>query len=74
MIAKTDRHDRLALPIGALSSPCSSWRKKAPLSSEFNPVLDRIRDLAAGSLTSAKVLVGFFKRRIMPLQPRPRMA
>jgi hypothetical protein len=40
---------------------------------EFEPVLDRIKELAVGGLTSMHVLGDFLKRRVMPLQGRPRL-
>jgi hypothetical protein len=40
---------------------------------EFGPVLDRIKELAVGGLTSMHVLGDFLKRWVMPLQGRPRL-
>jgi hypothetical protein len=40
---------------------------------EFEPVLDRIKELAVGGLTSMHVLGDFLKRWVMPLQGRPRL-
>jgi hypothetical protein len=40
---------------------------------EFLPVLDRIKDLATGGLTSIHVVGDFLKRRITPLQRRARL-
>jgi hypothetical protein len=40
---------------------------------EFEPVLYRIKELAVGGLTSMHVLGDFLKRRVMPLQGRPRL-
>jgi hypothetical protein len=37
---------------------------------EFVPILDRIKELAVGGLTSMHVLGDFLKRRVMPLQGR----
>jgi hypothetical protein len=48
-------------------------RAKPPLAPEFKPVLDRIKELAAGGLTSMHVVGDFLKRRVMPLQGRLRL-
>ena len=43
------------------------WRAKPSLAPEFLPVLDRIKTLATGGLTSMHVVGDFLKRRITPL-------
>jgi hypothetical protein len=43
------------------------WRTKPSLSPEFLPVLDRIKVLATGGLTSMHVVGDLLKRRITPL-------
>jgi hypothetical protein len=37
------------------------------------PILDRIKELAVGDLTSMHVLGDFLKHRVMPLQGRPHL-
>jgi hypothetical protein len=44
------------------------------LPAEISPVLNQVKDLAKGGLTSLMVLGNFLKRRIAPLQQRSRMA
>ncbi|KAJ1287969.1 hypothetical protein BS78_02G051700 [Paspalum vaginatum] len=41
---------------------------------EFSPVLARIAELVSGGLTSLHVLADFLRRRLAPLQMRPRLA
>jgi hypothetical protein len=52
----------------------TQWRAKPPLTPEFEPVLDRIKSLATGCLTSMHVVGEFLKRRIAPLQARARLS
>jgi hypothetical protein len=49
------------------------WRAKPSLSPELLPVLDRIKTLATGGMTSMHVVDDFLKRWVMPLQRRPRL-
>jgi hypothetical protein len=46
---------------------------KPRLVPEFVPILDRIKELVVGGLTSMHVLGDFLKRRVMPLQGRPHL-
>jgi hypothetical protein len=71
VIASTEANDRLILPT-ALDH--KQWRTKPSLSPEFLPVLDRIKVLATGGLTSMHVVGDLLKRRIAPLQKRPRLS
>jgi hypothetical protein len=61
VIASTEANDR------------KQWRTKPSLSPEFLPILDRIKGLATGGLTSMHVVGDLLKRRIAPLQRRPRL-
>ena len=72
VIATTEANVRLVMPTEGPASDRLSWRAKPSLPSEFDPVLDKIRALAEGGLTSLHVLGDFLKRRIAPLQQRPR--
>jgi hypothetical protein len=49
-------------------------RPSRQMPAELDPVLNRIKKLARGGLTSMMVLGDFLKRRITPLQQRSRMA
>jgi predicted acetyltransferase len=73
VIASAEVSDRLTLPSDGPSLERKQCRVKPCLVSEFEPVLDRIRELAVGGLTSMHVLWDFLKRRVMPLQGRPRL-
>jgi hypothetical protein len=73
VIASAEVSDRLALPSGGPRLERKQWRVKPCLVPEFKPFLDRIRELAVGGLTSMHVLGDFLKRRVMPLQGRPRL-
>jgi hypothetical protein len=74
VIASVEASDRLALPSDGPSLEWKQWRVKPCLVPEFGPILDRIRELAVGGLTSMHVLGDFLKRRVMPLQGRPRLS
>jgi hypothetical protein len=71
VIASAEVNDRLALPSVGPRLDQKQWRVKPCLVLEFGPVLDRIKELAIGGLTSMHVLGDFLKRRVMPLQGRP---
>jgi hypothetical protein len=71
VIANVEANDRLALPSGGPTLDRKLWRAKPSLTPEFLPVLDRIKVLTTGGLTSMHVVGVFLKRRIMPLQRRP---
>jgi hypothetical protein len=74
VIASTEANDRLILPSNGPALDCKQWRTKPSLSLEFLPVLDRIKVLATGSLTSIHVVGDLLKRRIASLQKRPHLS
>jgi hypothetical protein len=74
VIAKADPNDRLELPTERPQSDRSTWKAKTSLPEELRPVLDRVKNLSRGGLTSLMVLGDFLKRRIAPLLQRTRMA
>jgi hypothetical protein len=73
VIASAEANDRLVLPSDGPALNRKQWKSKPSLSLEFLPVLDRIKGLATGSLTSMHVVGDLLKRRIAPLQRRPRL-
>ena len=73
MIASAEANDRLVLSSNGLALDRKHWRTKPTLSPELLPVLYRIKTLATGGLTSMHVVDDFLKRRVMPLQRRPRL-
>jgi hypothetical protein len=73
VIARTEVSDRLALPSDGPNLSRKQRREKPRLVPEFVPVLDKIKELAVGCLTSMHVLGDFLSRRVMPLQGRPRL-
>jgi hypothetical protein len=73
VIARTEVRDRLALPSDGPNLSRKQWREKPRLVPEFVPILDRIKELAVGGLTSMHVLDDFLRHRVMPLQGRPRL-
>jgi hypothetical protein len=73
VIASTEANDRLALPSDGPRLNRKQWRGKPSLAPEFQFVLDRIKSLATGGLTSMHVVGDFLKRRIAPLQQRARL-
>jgi hypothetical protein len=72
--ASTEANDRLILPSDGPALDCKQWRTKPSLSLEFLSVLDRIEVLASSGLTSMHVVGDLLKRRITPLQRRPRLS
>jgi hypothetical protein len=70
MIASAKANDRLVLPSDGPALDRKQWRTKSSLSPEFLPVLDRIKGLATGGLTSMHVVGGLLKRRVAPLPRR----
>ena len=74
MIARTEVSDRLVLPSDGPRLDKKQWRAKPPLTSELEAILDRIKSLATGGLTSMHVVGDFLKRRIAPLQARARLS
>jgi hypothetical protein len=73
VIASAEANNRLVLPSNGPALDRKHWRTKPSLSPELLPVLDRIKTLATGGLTSMHVVGDFLKRRVMPLQRRPRL-
>jgi hypothetical protein len=73
VIASAEANDRLVLPSDGPRLDRKQWRAKQSLASEFQLVLDRIKSLAAGGLTSMHVVDDFLKRQITPLQRRARL-
>jgi hypothetical protein len=74
VIASTKANDRLVRPTNGPALDRNQWRTKPSLLPEFLPVLDRIKVLATGDLTSMHVVDNLLKRRITPLQKRPRLS
>jgi hypothetical protein len=73
VIASTKANDCLILPSDGPALDRKKWRTKPSLSPEFLPVLDRIKVLATGGLTSMHVVGDLLKRRIAQLQRRSRL-
>jgi hypothetical protein len=73
VIASAEVNDRLALPSDGPKLDRKQWRVKPCLVPEFGPVLDRIKELAVGGLTSLHVLGDFLKRQVMAQQGRSRL-
>jgi hypothetical protein len=73
VIASVEANDRLALPSDGPRLDRKQWRAKPSLAPEFQFVLDRIKSLTVGGLTSMHVVGDFLKRRIAPLQQRARL-
>jgi hypothetical protein len=73
VIASTEANDRLTLPSDGPWLDRKQWRSKPSLAPEFELVLDRIKSLATGGLTSMHVVSDFVKRRVVPLQKRVRV-
>jgi hypothetical protein len=71
VIASTEANGRLILSSNGPALDRKQWRTKPSLSLEFMSVLDRIKVLAMGGLTSMHVVDDLLKRRIVPLQKRP---
>jgi hypothetical protein len=68
VIIMTDANDRLEVPTEGPLIDRSSWKAKPSLPAELDPVLDRVKVLARGGLTSMMDLGDFLRRRIAPLQ------
>jgi hypothetical protein len=73
VIASAEVNDRLALPSDGPRLDQKQRMVKPCLVPEFGLVQDRIKELTVGDLTSMHVLGDFLKRRVMPLQGRPRL-
>jgi hypothetical protein len=74
VIASTEANDHLILPSNGLALDRKQWRTKPSLLPEFLPILDRIKVLATGGLTSMHVVGDLLKHQIAPLQKRPRLS
>jgi hypothetical protein len=74
VIAKTDANNRLELLTERPLSDRSTWKAKPSLPTGLDPVLNRVKNLARGGLTSMMVLGDFLRHRIAPLQQWIRMA
>jgi hypothetical protein len=70
VIASAEANDRLGLSSDGPRLDRKQWRAKPSLAPKFQFLLDRIKSLAAGGLTSMHVVGGFLKRRITSLQQR----
>jgi hypothetical protein len=73
VIASAEANDRLILPSDGSALDWKQWRAKPLLSPELLPMLDRIKTLATGGLTSMHVVGNFLKHRIARLQRRTRL-
>jgi hypothetical protein len=73
VIARAKANDRLVLPSNRPALNRKHWRTKPFQAPEFLPVLDRIKTLATGGLTSMHMVGDFLKRRIAPLERRVRL-
>jgi hypothetical protein len=73
VIASAEANDCLILPSDGPALDWKQWRAKPSLVPEFLPMLDRIKTLATGGLTSIHVVGDFLKPRIAPLQRRARL-
>ena len=67
MIASAEANECLVLLSVGPALNRKQWRTKPSLSPEFLPVLDMIKVLAMGGLTSMHVVGDLLKRRITPL-------
>jgi hypothetical protein len=74
VITMTDANDHLELPMEGPLLDRSCWKARPSLPVKLDPVLDRVKTLATGGLTSMMVLGDFLRHRIAPLQQRSRMA
>jgi hypothetical protein len=70
VITSAEANDRLMLPSNGPALDRKHWRTKPSQAPVFLPILDRIKTLATGGLTSMHVVGNFLKRRITPLQRR----
>jgi hypothetical protein len=71
VITTTDANDRLELPMEGPLSDRSTWKAKPSLTAEIGPVLNRVKELANGGLTSLMVLGDFLRRHIAPCSSGP---
>jgi hypothetical protein len=70
VIASAEANDRLAVLSDGPALDRKQWRAKPSLAPKFLPMLDRIKTLSTGGLTSMHVVGDFLNRRIKPLQRR----
>jgi hypothetical protein len=73
VVTSAEANDRLVLLSDGPALDRKQWMAKPSLAPEFLPVLDRIKTLATGGLTSMHVVGDFLKRWIAPLQGRARL-
>jgi hypothetical protein len=73
VIVSAEANDRLALPSDGPRLDRKQWRAKPFMAPEFQFVLDMIKSLVAGGLTSMHVVRDFLKCRITRLQQRARL-
>jgi hypothetical protein len=73
VIISAEANDRLVLPSNGSALDRKHWRTKPSLSPELLSMLDRIKTLATGGLTSMHMVGDFLKHRIAPLQRRARL-
>jgi hypothetical protein len=73
VIASTEANDRLILPSDGPPLDRKQWRTKPSLLLEFLPVVERIKVLPTGGLTSMHVVGDLLNHRIAPLQRRSRL-
>jgi hypothetical protein len=73
VIASAEANDRLVLPSNGPALDRKKCWTKPSLSPELLLVLDRIKTLVTGGLTSMHVVGDFLKRRVMLLQRRSRL-
>jgi hypothetical protein len=73
VIASVEANDRLVLPSNGSALDRKLWRTKPSLVPDFLSILDRIKGMATGGLTLMHMVDDLLKRRIAPLQRRPRM-
>jgi hypothetical protein len=68
VIAMTDANNRLEQPTEGPLLYCNSRKARPSLPGELDPVLDRVKVLVRGGLTSMMVLGDFLRLHIAPLQ------
>ncbi|KAJ1264671.1 hypothetical protein BS78_08G017900 [Paspalum vaginatum] len=74
VIVRAEPNDRLALPDSSPDASLPEWGASTDLPPEFSSMLARITELVSSGLTSMHVLADFLRRRLAPLQMRPRPA
>jgi hypothetical protein len=66
-LVQADAHDRLALPVGGPTLNRTEWGKDLGLEPGFDPVLERIQNLAKNGITSLIVMHDFLSKCLTPL-------